>query len=71
MNEPSKLEKLLLFCSQNKLEFNLERGENTENKIDINVEDKKINIIISDVDDKELNDLLENKIKELHNLFKD
>ena len=70
MTESNKLRDILWICGKNKLNFNLQKETSLNNYVNIDIEKKEVNINISDIDDKNLNNLLEEKIEELTQLFK-
>jgi hypothetical protein len=71
MSISDKLNEILIFCANKKIDFNLTK-EGSNNKIEYTEEstNKKLNIIIGDLEDKNLFNLLDDKLKELKNLFK-
>jgi hypothetical protein len=66
---PEKLNELLVLCGRKDIEFILKK-EDGDNSIDYNNESKKITINFIDHEDVEMENLLDNKIKELKELFK-
>jgi hypothetical protein len=66
---PEKLNELLILCGKNDVEFILKK-ENETNEVHYDNETKKVTINFVDVEDKELETLLSNKINELKELFK-
>ncbi len=71
MTESNKLRDILWICSKNKLDFNLKKETSSNNYVNIDIENKKVDVNISDINDENLNNLLEEKIDELTQLFKD
>ena len=69
MGVPDKLNELLILCGRKDIEFILKK-EDGANSIDYNNESKKITINFIDHEDVEMENLLDNKIKELKELFK-
>lgn len=64
-----KLNELFTICGINNFVFHLQK-EGESNYIDYTLDPKKIVVNIPDVEDKELEQLLTDKIEELKNLFK-
>ena len=67
---PNKLNEILILCSKHNMEFTFQK-EGQENFIEYSVEpEKKITVNISNEDDKNLKKLINQKLKELRQLFK-
>jgi hypothetical protein len=67
----NKLNDILIFCSKHRMIFTFQK-EGEVNFIDIsNDSEKKVVINICNIDDENLNNLLDEKIEELNQLFKD
>ena len=69
MTTTNKLNELLILCGINNIVFTYQKEEGG-NYIDFNEPEKTIVVNVSDYEDKELDSLLDNKIKELKKLFK-
>lgn len=69
MTTTNKLNELLILCGINNVVFTYQKEEGG-NYIDFNEPEKTIVVNVSDYEDKELDSLLDNKIKELKKLFK-
>jgi len=67
---PNKLNEILILCSKHNMEFTFQK-EGQENFIEYLIEpEKKITVNISNEDDKNLKKLIDQKLKELRQLFK-
>ena len=62
------LNTILRIASTNKIEFFLEKEGDTNF---INLQEDKITVNIGNIDDKQLDELLDSKIKELNQFFQD
>jgi len=71
MTESNKLRDILRICGKNQIDFNLKKETSLNNYVNIDIENKKVDVNISDINDENLNNLLEEKIDELTQLFKD
>lgn len=69
MPVPEKLNELLILCSKNNVEFTLKRNDEL-NQIDYDDTTKNITVSITEFEDKDLEKLLDDKIKELKEVFK-
>lgn len=69
MPVPEKLNELLILCSKNNVEFTLKRNDEL-NQIDYDDTTKNITVSITEFEDKDLEKLLDDKIKELKKVFK-
>lgn len=69
MEESHKLQEIFKICSKKKLEFELVKNIEMENYINIDRENKKVEINISNINDDNFNDLLDEKILELNQIF--
>lgn len=66
---PEKLNELLILCGRKDIEFTLKRDQEKNNVV-YDDTTKSVTISISEFEDKELENLLNNKINELKELFK-
>ena len=69
MTTTNKLNELLILCGINNVIFTYQK-EDGGNYVNFDENNKTIIVNVSDYEDKELDSLLENKIKELKELFK-
>ena len=69
MTTTNKLNELLVLCGINNVVFTYQK-EDGGNYVNFDENEKTIIVNVSDYEDKELDSLLDNKIKELKELFK-
>ena len=69
MTTSDKLNELLVLCGINNVVFTYQK-EDGGNYVNFDENEKTIIVNVSDYEDKELDSLLDNKIKELKELFK-
>lgn len=69
MSESKKLEELLIICSKKNFNFELSKTQDIPNTIIVDPINKKLEINISDIDDINLLSLIDEKTKELQQLF--
>jgi len=69
MTTTNKLNELLVLCGINNVVFTYQK-EDGGNYVNFDENEKTIIVNVSDYEDKELDFLLDNKIKELKELFK-
>lgn len=71
MSESNKLQKIFDMCLKEKFSFEFVKDVELENHINIDTENKKVEVNISDIDDENFNSLLDEKFLELDQFFKD
>jgi hypothetical protein len=69
MTESNKIREILIICGRNKIGMDLTNNKDHQNYVNIDINNNKVEINISDFEDENLKNILDEKILELNQIF--